>query len=86
MGGARLPAWSPLRYTAITCTLGALSIGVITAGLTVADVIQLPTVATIVGLRWTFAYLKTTGSTSLKARRLAYATFSFFSWLARYSL
>lgn len=57
MGGARLPEWSPLRYTTITCTLGAASLGVITVGLTLTGVINVPAGSTVVALHWPLAYL-----------------------------
>lgn len=57
MGGARFPDWSPLRYTTITCTLGAISLGVITVGLTLAGVLKVPAWSTVVSLHWPLAYL-----------------------------
>ena len=57
MGAARFPDWSPLRYTAITCTLGVLSLGAITLALTLAGHLQAPSLATVVDLHWTLLYL-----------------------------
>ena len=57
MGGALFPNWSPLRYTALSCSLGALAIGAITLILTLAGELKLPTLATVISLHWTFAYL-----------------------------
>lgn len=57
MGGARFPTWSPLRYTTVTCVFGALSLGAIALGLTAAHVLERPTLATIIDLRWQMLYL-----------------------------
>lgn len=57
MGGARLPHWSPLRYTTLTTALGSISLGLIALTLTAAGSIEVPTLATVVSLKGTFAYL-----------------------------
>ncbi len=62
MGGQRFPDWSPLRYTTLTCILGALSIGAITAVLTVAGPLHVPSTATLSSLRWVIAYLVVLGA------------------------
>lgn len=62
MGAQGFPHWSPLRYTALTCTLGALVIGAITAALTLAGSLHAPTLATVLSLHWTFAYLIVLGA------------------------
>lgn len=62
LGAQLFPAWSPLRYTAITCALGALSIVGITLAMTAAEVLQVPTVDTVVSLRWIFLYLIVPGA------------------------
>lgn len=62
MGAERFPEWSPLRYTTITCTLGAIAIGVITFVLTMNQDIHPPTLATIDQLQWTIAYLVILGA------------------------
>ena len=62
LGAQLFPAWSPLRYTAITCALGAVSIGAITLGLTVNGTLQVPAFATVASQGWTFAYLIVIGA------------------------
>ncbi len=62
MGAQHFPHWSPLRYTALTCTLGALVIGAITLTLTLAGSLHAPTPATVLSLHWTFAYLIVLGA------------------------
>ena len=62
MGAQSFPGWSPLRYTAITCILGSVSIGLITLGLTWNDTLHTPSLATVVELKWTFFYLVIMGA------------------------
>lgn len=62
MGAQRFPHWSPLRYTAITCTLGSLVIGAIILPLTIAGTLHAPSLTTITTLHWTFAYLIVLGA------------------------
>jgi drug/metabolite transporter (DMT)-like permease len=62
LGAQLFPAWSPLRYTAITCALGALSIVGITLAMTQAGKLQVPALETVVSLRWIFAYLIVLGA------------------------
>lgn len=62
MGAQRFPDWSPLRYTTITCVLGALSIAVITALLTLDGFIHVPTAHTLESLYGTIAYLVVMGA------------------------
>ena len=57
MGAQRFPDWSPLRYTAITCALGALSISVITLTLTLNGNISPPSLNTLSSEQWVIAYL-----------------------------
>lgn len=62
MGAERFPDWSPLRYTTITCVLGAIAIGIITFVLTMNHDIHTPTLATLGELHWTIAYLVIMGA------------------------
>jgi drug/metabolite transporter (DMT)-like permease len=49
MGGSTFPSWSPLRYTALSCALGTISMIVITAAATSAGWLHAPSVeATLV--------------------------------------
>ena len=57
MGAQLFPLWSPLRYTAVTCILGAIAIGAITLYLTLNGTLHPPTLATVVAFRGTFLYL-----------------------------
>ena len=62
MGAQRFSNWSALRYTVITCSLGTLSIGVITLFLTLNDTLHIPTIASIETFVWSFAYLIVLGA------------------------
>jgi drug/metabolite transporter (DMT)-like permease len=62
MGAQLFPAWSPLRYTTITCAFGAAAIGAVTLLLTWNHSISTPTFDTLVNLRWTIAYLVVLGA------------------------
>ena len=62
LGAQLFPQWSALRYTAITCALGAVSILGITLAMTAAEVLQVPELTTVVSLRWIFAYLVVLGA------------------------
>lgn len=57
MGAQLFQDWSPLRYTAITCALGTLSIVVITLAMTVSGYSQVPTMDSLVTEQWVIAYL-----------------------------
>jgi drug/metabolite transporter (DMT)-like permease len=57
MGAQHFPDWSPLRYTAITCALGALSISVITIAMTLNGTIYAPSLDTLSAEQWDIAYL-----------------------------
>ncbi len=57
MGASQFPDWSALRYTAITCALGAVSIGLITFALTLNGTIHAPSVQTLQSEQWVIAYL-----------------------------
>ncbi len=61
MGAQLFPTWSPLRYTAITCILGSISIGAITLLLTLNKTLKVPTLGAVISLRWEFFYLTVVG-------------------------
>lgn len=61
LGAQRLPHWSPLRYTTLTCCFGTLCIGLITLLLTLNGQLQLPALNTLLTEGWTFAYLTLCG-------------------------
>lgn len=62
MGAQRFPDWSPLRYTAITCALGTITIAVITVAMTMDGTIHTPTLHTLETMYWTIAYLVILGA------------------------
>ncbi len=62
MGAQLFPAWSPLRYTTITCAFGAVAIGAVTVLLTWNHTISAPTLDTLMNLRWTLVYLVVLGA------------------------
>ncbi len=62
MGAQRFPDWSPLRYTAITCALGAVSIILITFGLTLNGTIGAPSAHSLLSEQWVIAYLVIMGA------------------------
>jgi drug/metabolite transporter (DMT)-like permease len=62
MGAQRFPDWSPLRYTAITCALGALSITLVTFALTLNGTIDAPPVHMLLSEQWVIAYLVIMGA------------------------
>jgi drug/metabolite transporter (DMT)-like permease len=62
LGGTDFPTWSPLRYTALSCALGTLSILVITGGLAVHGTIHLPSLSVVAGFGWEFVYLVLLGA------------------------
>ncbi|MEJ2061370.1 MAG: DMT family transporter [Gammaproteobacteria bacterium] len=62
LGGGDFPSWSPLRYTAMSCALGTLSILAITGGLAAHGDIELPTLSVIAGFGWEFFYLVVLGA------------------------
>lgn len=62
LGGGDFPSWSALRYTVLSCALGTLSTLTITAGLAMFGEIRLPSIETITGFGWEFAYLVVLGA------------------------
>ncbi|ARU58056.1 hypothetical protein OLMES_4038 [Oleiphilus messinensis] len=62
MGAQSFPNWSPLRYTAVTCVLGTISITLITFGFTMSGMIHTPDWETVVSLKGTFLYLIVLGA------------------------
>lgn len=57
LGAADFPDWSPLRYTALSCALGVVSILLITLLATQAGLAQWPGLAAVVHIRWALAYI-----------------------------
>ncbi|HUW28599.1 MAG TPA: DMT family transporter [Sulfuriferula sp.] len=57
LGAQKFPGWSPLRYTALSCALGALSILGITAAAILAGHAHLPTAAGLGASAWGIVYL-----------------------------
>lgn len=62
LGSGDFPSWSALRYTALSCGLGTLSILVITGGLVMFGDIRLPSLSTLAGFGWEFVYLVLLGA------------------------
>lgn len=62
LGAGDFPSWSALRYTAMSCTLGTVSIFIITAGLALNGNIHLPTLSVIASYGWEFFYLVILGA------------------------
>jgi drug/metabolite transporter (DMT)-like permease len=62
LGADKFPSWSALRYTALSCALGTLSILAVTGGLAIHGDIQLPTLSVVVGFSWEFSYLVVLGA------------------------
>lgn len=57
MGAQRFSSWSPLRYTALSCILGTLSIGLITIFLTLYGMLEVPTINHIILFHWPLTYM-----------------------------
>ena len=56
-GGNRFPGWSPLRYTALSCAFGSLSIdGIVGAG-TMAGWLRLPNRGQLHSVTWDLGYM-----------------------------
>lgn len=56
-GGNRFPGWSPLRYTALSCAFGSLSIdGIVGAG-TMAGWLRLPNRGQLQSVTWDLGYM-----------------------------
>ncbi|MGE6539605.1 DMT family transporter [Bacillus luti] len=56
-GGAQFPSWSPLRYTTLTCLFGSISLVFIVTVLTYTNVITVPSLRTIVSVRFELFYM-----------------------------
>ena len=57
LGSASFPTWSPLRYTALTCALGVVSVFALTGIATAAGYLKTPTLADVMAVRWHMAYM-----------------------------
>ena len=57
LGGARFPDWSPLRYTALSCALGSLSILLISAFAIVIGHAHWPTGAQLASQAWAMLFM-----------------------------
>jgi drug/metabolite transporter (DMT)-like permease len=57
LGARRFPGYSPLRYTALTATLGTLSVVAITAAATAAGAIDSPGAADYGAIWWRMIYI-----------------------------
>jgi drug/metabolite transporter (DMT)-like permease len=57
VGGSRFPDWSPLRYTALSCILGTLSVLGITLAATASDYITAPSPAAVLRIGWDMTYM-----------------------------
>lgn len=62
MGAQRFPDWSALRYTVVSCSLGTISIGLITLFLTLNGTLYVPTIESIDLFHWNFSYLIVMGA------------------------
>jgi len=56
IGASRFPNWSPLRYSAITCVLGSVTMSVIVLGATALGLLDAPAIDEIVATRWEFGF------------------------------
>lgn len=56
-GGARFQSWSPLRYTTLTCLFGSISLIVIVTLFTYTNVITVPSLRTIMNVRFELLYM-----------------------------
>lgn len=57
LGAAAFPGWSALRYSTLTCVLGALSIFTITAIASESGAIHPPTLTAVVSVGWEMGYI-----------------------------
>ena len=57
IGAQEFPRWSALRYTTVTCLLGAVSILVITGAATIVGIAQVPAAEIVFSVKWEIAYL-----------------------------
>jgi drug/metabolite transporter (DMT)-like permease len=62
LGASDFPRWSPLRYTAVSGALGTVSILAIMTLSALSGAIHLPSLVTLAGLGWEFAYLVVLGA------------------------
>lgn len=56
-GGASFQSWSPLRYTTLTCLFGSISLIVIVTFLTYTNVVTVPSLSTIMNVRFELLYM-----------------------------
>ncbi|MED0959913.1 DMT family transporter [Bacillus paramycoides] len=56
-GGANFKSWSPLRYTTLTCLFGSISLVVIVTALTNANIVAVPSLHTIMSVRFELFYM-----------------------------
>ena len=56
-GGSRFPRWSVLRYTALSCFLGTLSVLGITLAATFARYLSVPAPGSVFRIGWDMAYM-----------------------------
>lgn len=57
LGAGRFPDWSPLRYTALSCAFGVLTILATTAAMTWAGRIQVPAPSSVGPMFWEMVYV-----------------------------
>lgn len=57
LGGKAFPGWSMLRYSTLTCILGTVISGLIVSGATVSGALELPSVSTLLTLKWHMAFM-----------------------------
>lgn len=57
IGGSKFYKWSSLRYTTLSCILGNISSLIIITFLTKIHIIELPTIQSILNLKWEFFYM-----------------------------
>jgi drug/metabolite transporter (DMT)-like permease len=57
LGAADFPAWSPLRYTALTCLLSLPAIFGIAAVASATGYVSIPTLRDVESVRWQLAYI-----------------------------
>lgn len=56
-GASKFKDWSPLRYTALSCLFGVVSIGFIIFIMTIAGILHLPTIPTVFEIKWQLFYM-----------------------------
>ncbi|MBW3216472.1 DMT family transporter, partial [Salmonella enterica subsp. enterica serovar Javiana] len=56
-GAARFQSWSPLRYTTLTCLFGSISLIVIVTFLTYTNIVTMPSLRTVVSVRFELFYM-----------------------------